>query len=82
MGKEHELQERAVNFKEMQDLERAIQAGAFVDLTVANASKSGDLPKAEWTLQDIPAMSEQLVMGYLRKRGSHTKCFRTGACLA
>lgn len=38
-GKRHELQERAANFEEMEDLEHVIKAEVFVDLTVSNVPK-------------------------------------------
>ena len=80
-GRKQELQERAVNILETEDLLYAIEASAFVDLTIPSAPIFGDLPADGWTSEDLPAISEQLVKDYLRKMGGYTKNYRTGARL-
>ena len=52
-GKKQELQERVVNFAETEDLLNAIEAAAFVDLTVANTPLFGDLPVDGWTSEKL-----------------------------
>ena len=79
--RKQELQERAVNILETEDLLHAIEASAFVDLTIPAAPIFRDLPADGWTLEDLPAISEQLVKDYLRKMGGCTKNYRTGARL-
>ena len=81
-GRKQELQERAVNILETEDLLYAIETSAFVDLTIPSAPIFGDLPADGWTSEDLPAISEQLVKDYLRKMGGYTKNYHTGACLA
>ena len=80
-GKKQELQERVAKFAETEDLLYAIEAAAFVDLTVANAPAFGDLPVDGWTSENLPTISEELVKKYLRKMGGYTKNYRTGARL-
>ena len=79
--RKQELQERAVNILETEDLLHAIEASAFVDLTIPAAPIFRDLPADGWTLEDLPAISEQLVKDYLRKMGGYTENYRTGARL-
>ena len=43
-GEKQELQERVVHFTESEELLHAIEATAFVDLTVANTPRFRDLP--------------------------------------
>ena len=81
MGKKHKLQERVVNFLETEYLLHAIEAAAFVDLTVANTPMFGDLPVTVGNLEKLPALSEELVKKYLCKMGGYTKNYCTKACL-
>ena len=80
-GKKAELQERVANYVETEDLELAINAKAFVDLTIADASSFRDLLVTGWTSSDLLTVGEQLVAEYLQKMGGYTKN-QTGARLA
>ena len=80
-GNKGELVDRVRYFEETEDLEDAIEAGAFVDLTVADAPTFEQLPIEGWTSEDLPVVSEELAADYLRKMGGYTKNSRTGAGL-
>ena len=51
-GKKAELQERVANLVEIEDLELAIDAKAYVDLTIADAPTFRDSPVTGWSLGD------------------------------
>ena len=75
------MQEIAVNILETEDLLHAIEASAFVDLTIPPEPIFRDLLADGWTSEDLPSISEQLSKDYLRKMGGYTTNYPTGARL-
>ena len=80
-GQKNELVKRVVDFQEAEALQAELGAVAFQNLSVPAALPFEGLPNSGWSIGELPQVTEERAIAYLKRLGGFTKNYRTGVRL-
>ena len=80
-GRKNELVKRVVAFQEAEALQAELGAVAFQKLSVPAALPFESLPNSGWSIGELPQVTEERAIAYLKRLDGFTKNYRTGVRL-
>ena len=80
-GRKSELVNRVVNFQDAKALQAELGAVAFQNLSVPAELPFESLPNSGWSIGELPQVTEERAILYLKRLGGLTKNYRTGVHL-
>ena len=72
-GQKNELVKRVVDFQEAEALQAELGAVAFQNLSVPAALPFEGLPNSGWSIGELPQVTEERAIAYLKRLGGFTK---------
>ena len=80
-GRKNELVKRFGDFQEAEALQAELGAVAFQNLSVPAALPFESLPNSGWSIGELPQVTEERDIAYLKRLGGFMKNYRTGVRL-
>ena len=80
-GRKNELIKRVADFQETEALEAELGVAAFQNLSVTPSLPFESLPTSGWRSGELPQVTEEQAVKYLKQLGGFTKNYRTGVRL-
>ena len=77
-GRKNELIKRVADFQETEALEAELGVAAFQNLSVTPSLPFESLPTSGWRSGELPQVTEEQAVKYLKQLGGFTKKYRTG----
>ena len=76
-SRKNELVKRVVDFQEAEALQAELGAVVFQNLSVPAALPFESLPNSGWSIGELPQVTEEQAILYLKRLGGFTKNYRT-----